>query len=285
MARLSKDDARNHRKACDLVDLDRPLKLSEKEFVLEHFQESATVTAPLAGAFFTPLELARDVSLGVHGDRIIDLCAGIGHLMWECTAHWKRRWENRPPRELVCVEKNPEYVRAGRKVLPEATWICADVLDLPASLGTFDRAIGNPPFGSVERSRNAPNYAGARFEYHVIAVAAQLAPAGVFIIPANSAPFRLSGRVQHTPQHNPAYEQFEKSTGIRLAPTWPDIDTSAFVGQWRNVRAMPEVVRFDPETCEEVSPPARASRTAPPAPVPETPREPHEDAAPSGVLF
>lgn len=48
-----------------------------------------------------------------------------------------------------------------RKVMPEANWICADILDLPDQVdqlgGTFDCAISNPPFGSVptapERTR------------------------------------------------------------------------------------------------------------------------------------
>jgi 2-polyprenyl-3-methyl-5-hydroxy-6-metoxy-1,4-benzoquinol methylase len=42
---------------------------------------------------------------------------------------------------MVCIEKNPDYVAVGRKVVPEATWICADVFDLPADLGRYDRVV------------------------------------------------------------------------------------------------------------------------------------------------
>lgn len=46
--------------------------------------------------------------------------------------------------DITCVELNPHYVEVGKKVVPEATWICADVLDpfLPDLLGQFDFAIG-----------------------------------------------------------------------------------------------------------------------------------------------
>src|SRR5262249_47611369 len=74
--------------------------------------------------------------------------------------------------EIVCIEQNPDYVTVGKKVLPEATWICANVLDLPASLGRFDCAIANPPFGRIKSTGAAPRYTGAEFEYSVSRLAA-----------------------------------------------------------------------------------------------------------------
>jgi predicted RNA methylase len=124
------------------------------------------------------------MSLEVGGDRIIDLGAGIGRLAWH-NRNLYGRWPYPTP-EFLCVERNPAYVRVG-KVMPEATRLCADILDLPDLAdqlgGMFDCAISNPPFGPPRRHRNAPGYAGRRFEYHTIAVAARLSRRGVFIVP------------------------------------------------------------------------------------------------------
>lgn len=129
MAKLTRAEERRHAQACQLVDLRRDLTEDERWFVLSHWQESSTAANGLQGAFFTPEGLARDMSLEVGGDRILDLGAGIGRLAWHNRDLWGR-WPNPAP-ELWCVERNPTYVRVGRKVLPEATWLCADILDLP----------------------------------------------------------------------------------------------------------------------------------------------------------
>ncbi|MET9134768.1 hypothetical protein [Streptomyces antibioticus] len=151
--KLSKEQTKQHNRARELVGLERDLTEEEREFVLDHFHESASMSRTLDGAFFTPSELAGELHHVIPGERIIDLCAGIGRLAWHARDHWNRRWERLPPREIVCVEKDPEYVRVGRRVLPEATWICADVLAVPGlDLGAFDCAISNPPFGRIKRS-------------------------------------------------------------------------------------------------------------------------------------
>ncbi|MFF8610847.1 methyltransferase [Streptomyces sp. NPDC015346] len=245
MARLSKEAAKAHERAAALVALDRDLTENEKEFVLDNWQEAATASHNLDGAFFTPEPLARDLSIEVHGDRIIDLCAGIGRLAYTCRDYWGRRWNNQPPREIVCVEKNPAYVAVGRKILPEATWICADVLTVPTlGLGRFDTAISNPPFGAIPRSGNAPTYTGGRFEYHVIAIAAMLADFGAFIIPQRSAPFRYSGEPYYREERDRECARFEKETGIRLGPG-AGFDTSMYRQEWRGVSPKVEVTVCD----------------------------------------
>ena len=52
---------------------------------------------------------------------IIDLCADIGIL--SLYAHHHKKCNG------TCVELNPEYVRVGKKLLPEATWINASIFD------------------------------------------------------------------------------------------------------------------------------------------------------------
>ncbi len=158
-------------------------------------------------------------------------------------------------RELVCVENNPTYVAVGRRVLPEATWICADILDLPSlGLGRFDCAIANPPFGAVTRTVDAAGYTGRRFEYHAIAVAAQLARHGVFLIPQNSAPFRYSGQRCFRDVRDAELDRFERGTGIRLEPSC-GIDTSGYAEQWHGVSPRLEVV-----TCDFTTTPATGHR-------------------------
>lgn len=245
MSRLSKEAAKAHEKAAALVALKRDLTNDEKDFVLDNWQEAATATHNLDGAFFTPEALARDLAIEVSGDRIIDLCAGIGRLAYTCRDYWGRRWNNQPPREIVCVEKNPAYVTVGRKILPEATWICADILDVPGmNLGRFDTAISNPPFGAIKRSGNAPSYSGPRFEYHVIAVASGLARYGAFIIPQRSAPFRYSGQPYYRELRDRECAKFEQQTSIAMG-AGAGFDTAIYLDEWRGVSPKVEVVVCD----------------------------------------
>ncbi|WP_280312170.1 hypothetical protein [Nocardia abscessus] len=166
MGRLTRAEATAHREALGLAGLRRDLDEEEKRFVLTHFQESASATHPLGGAFFTPEDLADCMSLDVVGNRVIDLCAGIGALAFACR-NLREQSNGLPARELVCVESNPEFVAVGMKLVPEATWVCADVFDIGRQRWRlFDTAIANPPFGNHTRTGNAPGYRGPRFEYY-----------------------------------------------------------------------------------------------------------------------
>ncbi|MEV7123942.1 methyltransferase domain-containing protein [Kitasatospora griseola] len=257
MPHLSKDQAKLHRQAQALVDLDRPLTWQEQEFVMENWQESDNSTHGLDGAFFTPPGLARDLSVEVSGpevQRVLDLCAGTGRLAWASINDW-----GAPDREMVCVERNPKYVRVGRKVLPEARWLCADIFDLPNDLGRFDMVVSNPPFGFTERSGDGPGVSSRRFEYHALAVAAELGRFGVFIIPQESAPFRYSGQPSFQERRSAEYEQFERETGIRLEMNC-GIDTSGYRQEWRGASPKTEIVvcDFTERTARVVTPPPAA---------------------------
>jgi hypothetical protein len=236
MAKLSKAQAKAHQQACDLLAKD-VLTEDDKWFVLENWQESAKHINTIAGAFFTPVGLARDLSIEVGSGSIIDLCAGIGALSFMCTLRQDR------PSRITCVELNPDYAAVGRKIVPEAEWIVASVFDLPR-LGRFDFAIGNPPFGATPKGGKAPRYTGGEFEYHVIDIASDLADWGVFIIPQMSAPFEYSGRQNYTQRKTDKYARFSQQTGVELGPNC-GIDTDGYRNDWHGVSVRTEIVTSD----------------------------------------
>lgn len=237
--KLSKQQAKAHECAVEM--LTKPmLTLDERYFVIEHWNPAADPLNCLTGAFFTPPGLARDFAIEVSGRTLVDLCAGIGALSFYASIG------REGPRSIVCVESNPVYVAVGQKILPEATWLCCDVFQLP-EIGHFQCAIANPPFGAARRNGRAPRYHGARFEYHVIDVASDLADDGVFLLPQDSSPFRYSGRPyyeQSAPERIPHYGEFVEATGIELESTC-GIDTSLYIGDWKGVSPATEVVICD----------------------------------------
>lgn len=268
MARLTKDQAARHREALALVNLERTLTWPERQFVLDNLQEAETPTHGLDGAYFTPAGLARDLCAHVNGfnrdGRVIDLCAGIGRLAFHCDLNHRAGWGT--PLDLVCVERNPDYVKAGRKILPDATWIEGDIFDLPGMdpSGRFDFAISNPPFGRTDRAGlKAPRYRGGRFEYHVIDIAAGLANYGVFIVPQNSAPFRYSGEPRYREERDDECRRFETVTGITLEPN-AGVDTTYYRHHWRGVTPKVEIVQAD---FTETRPPAPRRPAEPAEPV------------------
>lgn len=252
MAKLTKAQAKLHAEAEARLAQDR-LSDDDRLFVLENWQASARHINSVAGAFFTPAGLARDFAIEVGTGRIIDLCAGIGAL--SLYALWSKPFD---PVEIVCVEANPDYAAVGRKIVPEATWIVADVFDLPRDLGRFDYAIGNPPFGAVTRAAKPPRYPGKEFELAVIDVASDLANQGTFIVPQMSAPFRYSGVPQFEAVSNDRLDRFQAATGIVLEPNC-GIDTSIYDDEWQGVSIRTEVVLADFVAARAARQPAQAS--------------------------
>lgn len=256
MAKLSTAAAKRHQQALDLVYSDKNLRLEDRYFILDNFQESATNMNGLAGAFFTPEGLANDLCVEVPDCKsMIDLCAGIGRLAFASRERAKR---------IVCVEMNPEYAEVGKRVLPEAEWIVGDVFTL-GDLGRFDVAISNPPFGSVKTGSSfSGQYTGARFEYKVIEVASKLAKYGAFIIPQTSAPFRYSGCPSFSVEITSDCQKFMDQTGLALDHNC-GLDTSSYLSEWHGVSPMCEIVLCDftdprPEIVEAVSNAAQPAR-------------------------
>lgn len=239
MSKLTKAETRLHDQACSLLKLGR-LDFDQREFVLKYWRPDANHEVAKAGAFFTPLGLARAFADECRGAQsVIDLCAGIG-----CLAY--HRWRRDQLKRLVCVEANPAYIAVGRKVLPEASWIQASVFDLP-DLGRFDLVVSNPPYGRIRREGNGPRYRGGLFEYHVIDVASNLADQGVFLVQQSSSPRKFSdaGRgLRDIEKPSRDYERFQKETGLAL-DIGLGIDTGVWCDNWKGVRVVVESVRVD----------------------------------------
>lgn len=267
MAKLTKAQAKAHKQACDLLTKD-VLTEDDKFFVLDNWQESASHINTVAGAFFTPYELARDFSIEVPAGRIIDLCAGIGMLSFAVTM--RHQWGSEPL-DITCIEVNPDYIAVGKKILPQATWIEASVFDvLDMDLGHFDVAISNPPFGRITRpeGKGAPRYTGGEFEFHVIDTAAHLANYGTFILPQMSAGFKYSGSQHYQRDTTGKAFDFQQKTGINFGPSC-GIDTACYKDAWRGVSPVCEVVccDFEEKRVEAIDHPAHVpERTPAPAP-------------------
>lgn len=154
--KLTKQQTKAHDEAMKLVDSGRPLTSAEKEFILDNYHPGASHNIGRGGIFFTPPAIAQTVAT-FHGGggKVLDACAGIGAL-----SYWLRCYSSQPI-DLTCVEINPEFVRVGKRVLPEAKWICADFFHGKPK-GWFDSAISNPPFGRVASIRSE-NFTTAHF--------------------------------------------------------------------------------------------------------------------------
>ncbi|MGN8119912.1 methyltransferase [Labrys sp. 22185] len=243
MGKLSKAEIKAHAEAEALLGKD-VLSEDEKDFVLENWHPGAENNVAAAGAFFTPTDLAADFALEPGQGRVIDLCAGIGGL-----AYWVRqRSKWRGEVELTCVEINPRFVEIGRMLLPEARWICADVLDWrqwwkEELAGTmFDWAIANPPFGKLATSGGRRGFKS--FEFAVIDVASQIADNGVFILPQASSSFRYSGCLCFERLTSGPGVEFKQRTGLFME-CGIGIDTSICRDQWRGVAPLCDIVTME----------------------------------------
>ena len=246
MAKLTKEQRKLHAQAEAVLRQDR-LSDDDRAFVFEHWHAGAENNIGAAGAFFTPLSLALDMAFDIGGRRIIDLCAGIGVLSYAALC---RRGGRDPAPEITCIESNPRFVEIGRKLLPSARWICADVMDWRRWWGevldgmVFDLAYGNPPFGRVARNGQGPRYRGPDFEYHVIDIASEIADAGTFLIPQMSCSFRHSGRADHCRLTSGRGVAFEALTGLQM-DGGVGVDTAFYRDDWQEAAPLCEIACLD----------------------------------------
>ncbi|MGR9587125.1 methyltransferase [Pandoraea sputorum] len=255
--KMTRQQAKQMAEVEKLVALERRLTMDERMFVLEHYQEGAHTDNAAIGAFFTPSGLARDFAIDVSGKRVVDLCAGIGALAFACESDG---------RLFTCVEQNAEYVRVGKKVMPDATWIHSDVFgDWWKAMPRFDMAISNPPFGRIRESSYVGTYTGGEFEYKVIDLGLRISDRGAFIVPQPSAPFRFSGARYYERIVSAKCAAFLRDTGICLE-IGAGVDTSFYRGDWHGVSPICEIVLAEfPDGYESEVTPSHSVVAAPPA--------------------
>ena len=121
---LSKTITQRHQNALAHLDHDE-LTLHQRWQMFEDFHEGADSGTWLMGAHVTSLALANDLLLNIDRGPILDLCAGIGTLAF---SDMHRRYHDTMP-SITCLELNPQFVAVGKKILPEATWICGNLID------------------------------------------------------------------------------------------------------------------------------------------------------------
>lgn len=220
MVRLSKRNRKLHDQAVSLLSKET-LSSDDIDFFLANWNEGADIDNQRLGAFFTPIDMAFDFVLDAIGQlypnqtlRIIDLCAGIGTL--SLAAHWRYGDDI----DITCVEFSSTYCDIGKKLLPSATWICADIsdVDVISTLSDFDLVISNPPFGAINTINNPFSYNIKNAEFQIIEIASKLAKFGAFILPQGSCPFKFSGQQCFSVTENAKYNRFVQDTGITLSP-------------------------------------------------------------------
>ncbi|MGH6781723.1 MAG: hypothetical protein ACREB5_06425, partial [Sphingomonadaceae bacterium] len=188
-----------HQKALDLVYSDRKLTEDEVEFVFENFQEGADASTRIVGAHFTPAELSRDLAANIDAEYYVDLFAGIGRLTRSVLDFYA--WPGK--RQAICVELNPSFIEVGRRLVPDAHWIQADLLTEDAA-DTIAKAIAglgwpvgsrrtavisNPPYGYGKLDGQR----GVQIEYQAIEIGAALGAV------AGASSSRSSGARSSTP--------------------------------------------------------------------------------------
>jgi hypothetical protein len=268
--KLTKEETKRHDEALALLAKER-LHPGDEEFVFEHYHPGANHNVGANGVFFTPVDLANDLSVfskrpGKGKTRFMDLCAGIGVLTYHLlqTHGWPHVEGDT---EYVCIELNPTFVEVGKTLVPQATWICADIFDegLWRELGIFTFGVSNPPFGHTKKSAST-KWLGFKGDNDLMVaelIYRHCESGGILILPQTSTPFKYSG--------SPGFQQLKPDCYAdklkRFFKANPDVtmscgsvDTSYYNEQWKGVAPRVELVELSyPErglsACERVTQP------------------------------
>jgi predicted RNA methylase len=258
MAKLSKQDSKRHDEAEALVvaSKTRLLTFIEREFVVENWNPAARHNVTRHSVFFTPMDMASALAIETgHLEaprklRLLDLCAGTGRLSWGVLQHHSTNKDNI---ELTCLELNPDFVRVGQAILPDANWVQGSFLNdaLLSTLGRFDLVISNPPFAKIpQHEKPQLPYNGNLMEYAACQVALQLADEAVFILPQHRCPFEYSGKQTFRKTENRTYEKFSKESGIKFEMNC-GIDTKS-LEDFQDTNVVVEIVHVERELADVV---------------------------------
>jgi hypothetical protein len=254
--KLSKAQTKKHNIAMDLVESDKPLTIEQKIEVLKNYHPGASHNVTWNAAFFTPPGLARDMCIELRdkaNKRTLDLCAGIGMLSFYSKLH-QTGWGAEDRGEYVCIENNPEFVEVGKKIMPEAMWLRADVFDVEtySGLGRFDEVISNPPYGLKPEIHPEKWLYNVPSQYMVAEIAMKVSNYGVFILAQGDLPFKFSNTNSYQEVDCAKYNKFHSLTGINFEMNC-GLDTGYYSGDWNGLQKMVvEVVLVSKSEDEEI---------------------------------
>jgi len=258
MAKLTKQEAKLFQEAeAILWDTNgRILKDEEIEFVLRHWYPDAKNIQTIGASFFTPVEMSLAMmQLEINHDvaRVIDLCAGIGSLIYGLyhSDPWRKDYD-----EVAAIEINPEFVKVGKRLFPDVMWVEGDVFDLPLlqhlkqAYGPFDVAVSNPPFGNPpginKDLTDWLSYQG-KADLMVAEISIRIAErGGVMIMPQMSCQYGLS-TPHHGPTNSRVYKKWQKATGGIIETS--SLDTRDF--EFRKASPLVEIVTTDGEALSQ----------------------------------
>lgn len=266
MAKLSKAEIARHCVAQDLLDNGKPLTEDEIDLIYADWHEGANNDQTNASAFFTPIDMAKDLRFDMPNyGTVVDLCAGTGRIAYYGTGRFLYN-EYKPQYDrIICVEKNPDYVAVGKRLFPQAEWICGDALDpeVIEQLRGVDFAFANPPFGKQTKSEfEAPRYKGADFELKILDVLAAIAPEGWAIVPSQTAPFDSRHFYKGQSINTAKADKWTAATGLGLH-RHSSLDFDYYIDGWNGVKPRVDLVHFGGEYYAE-TPIAPAWPTAKP---------------------
>lgn len=230
--KLSRAQIKNHEQANDLVHgSDKPLTIDERLFVLDNWFSGSNMAAN--GAFFTKTDMARQFAIfAAPAGNVVDLCAGIGSLAFACmyqdTTGFRYKGDIK---RMVCAELNRDYIKVGRRVLPEAEWIECDIFNQDylialTAYGKFDSAISNPPFGNVPGGKwmklaNQPAHIKA-----IETILLVTHTGGMMILPREISDYDLKKKEHRTTKYGDAVKKAYPF--VRLPPIAVDYDELDF---------------------------------------------------------
>jgi len=241
MAKLSKAEFKQQEQIFQLLQKD---KLTEQE-VWSIYQDinPGFIDNLQKGVYFTPIELAADFALmSYRYGNVVDVCAGIGGLS-HCMK--LRDTYEGSIKSFTCIELNPEFVKIGKKLLPEANWICANAFDkelwsnitstLPGN--KFDVLISNPPFGKCPSNAKPDwlNYT-EELELMVMELALKFSNNAYMILPAGSIEFKEEPYYQRVKSNK--VEKFRKKNSQFFFQESMSISSDIYKQDWKNLASI-----------------------------------------------